>query len=68
MEEVSFELVPCDKPGCSKVHGVVAVKRRHARYTGPEVSPLRAPGDGSALPSLEPSPGVLTDAIPGPSS
>jgi hypothetical protein len=45
---MSFQLVQCERDGCTKRHGVKAVKRRHAAYTGPEVSPLRSSGDDPA--------------------
>jgi hypothetical protein len=57
---MSFQLVLCEREGCTKRHGVVAVKRRHAAYTGPVVSPLRDLGDGLGTPLPSPSPGPLT--------
>jgi hypothetical protein len=45
---VSFQLVLCEREGCTKKHGVVAVKRRHAAYTGPDVSPIRSSVDDPA--------------------
>jgi hypothetical protein len=39
---------PCINPKCQGLHGVKAVKRRHAAYTGPDVSPLRSSGDDPA--------------------
>jgi hypothetical protein len=60
-DEVTFVLVLCERDGCTKKHGVVAVKRRHKAYTGPEVSPLRVPGDDPAVPPLAgSSPSALT--------
>jgi hypothetical protein len=68
---MTFVLVQCERPGCVKLHGVKAVKRRHAAYTGPEVSPLRESGPASvSMPEVGPespngalaaSPDVLTD-------
>jgi hypothetical protein len=57
---MTFVLVECERPGCVKLHGVKAVKRRHAAYTGPEVSPKRTPLDGQesslSVPPDDPAP------------
>jgi hypothetical protein len=45
---MTFVLVECERPGCVKLHGVKSVSRKHAAYTGPEVSPLRSSGDDPA--------------------
>jgi hypothetical protein len=56
-DETTFVLVQCERDGCTKRHGVVAVKRRHAAYTGPEVSPMRV-SDESPVPPVR----ALTEA------
>jgi hypothetical protein len=58
---MAYQLEPCDRPGCIKVHKVVSVKRHHAKYEGPETSPLRdSDEDPASAPPAGSSPEPLT--------